>query len=365
MIINSDMTTELYELLQNLCVSSDLAHREEEFAAIVELTESTSPFLYSYLFDSLGALKRAIGKQSLPEIEKLVDVIEIRLSFYAHWEQGCNRTIELINKGFIKPNEIKPFVRFDELSYEAFYANQNKVLEEKLKHKVFVDNSNQTYVPIELSKNINHVFRKTYAVNVIETLIGIFNVLGVESGRWLDVGCGVGYISNAVNQNLFSSNNWKIQGCDLQQSRVAFAKKNAAKNKFYTCENAFSCIEKLNEKGEKTNIVSMFEFCEHFADPANLIERVCGLSVDAVVIGTPLEQKLDAPFNKMPDPVHLWGFTRRSMEQFFKSTGLEILLSTENKVGYYNQGLDWLTIIAVTPEIKDQIDANFIPNYRK
>ncbi|TDR23773.1 methyltransferase domain-containing protein [Marinicella litoralis] len=358
---NSDLITRLTELIQEIDRAPTSSENPGKLSLTVEKIEAEWPFLYAYLADSFKALKRAIENQVLSRIKKLCGVINSRLSYFGNWDSTHNITIAMINDGRIKPNEIKPFIRFDTKAYEAFYTQQNIKLKEKLKSKVFNDYSDQSYVPIELKSKINHVFRKTYAVNVIETMIGVFNSLGVDKGRWLDVGCGVGYISNAVNQNIYSSKNWEIHGCDLQESRIEFAKKNAAKHKKYTCDDAFSVIKNLNDKGEKTNIVSMFEFCEHFADPADLIQRVSALSVDAVVIGTPLQQKLVSPLDKKPDPVHLWGFTRESMEHIFKTTGLEILLSTENKIGYYGEGLDWLTIIAVTPEIKNKIDASFAP----
>jgi len=356
---NSDLIELVYELLEG--VKSPDNSTQFKLQESLKLIRTESPFLYSYLRDSLEVLEDAVTKQNVQKIETISEVILTRLSYFGNWLPEKNKTISLITDGTIQSDEIKPFIRLSSQAYEDFYINQNKLLKEKLKEKVFDDNSKKRYVPIEINKNINHVLRKTYAVNIIETLIGIFNQVGVENGRWLDVGCGVGYIVNAVNQEIYPSGKWVFQGCDLQENRIKFAKANSAANRKYTCENAFSVIKDLNDKGEKPNIISMFEFCEHFEDPAHLIQSVSKLSVDAIVIGTPLMQKHFAPMDNTPDPVHLWGFTRVSMEKIIKSTGFEVLLTSENRVGHYNTGLDWLTVVAVTPKIKNKINAKFVP----
>ncbi|MFC3195044.1 class I SAM-dependent methyltransferase [Marinicella sediminis] len=356
---NPTLTEQLHQCVQLIQTKNINDRTLSEMQSVMAQLQHNDRFMLAYLGDTLKAMINSLKNNQRVRLKKLATVLLARLSAFDHWCQEGNETIGLINSGQINPCSIKPFVRFDQAAYDQYYQEQNKSLSAELKTKQFKDHSNQDFVPIELTKNINHVFRKTYAVNIIETLIGIFRQLGVNEGRWLDVGCGVGYITNAVNPYLYGTDQWQIKGCDLQPSRVAYASKNASAGKQYSCEDAFSLIARLAEEGKKTNVVSMFEFCEHFSDPAKLIRQTCELPVDVVVLGTPLEQKVNYPMNKEPDPVHLWGFARGAMEAIIETTPMDVLLVTETRLGGVGPGLDWLTVVAVSKPMSGRIQQEY------
>ncbi len=51
------------------------------------------------------------------------------------------------------------------------------------------------------------------------------------------------------------------------------------------------------------------------------------------------------PLDVRPDRAHLWSFSRRAWEQMFELAGLEVVYSSEIRVGSYIGGLDWLSIV--------------------
>lgn len=354
---------QLTQLIENL--NSKIQHSNFDKQNHLELFELSSriekehPFIFSYLLDSLEAFLSALKHEKKEKAAILANVINARLKYLPNWfETKSNLTINLINENLIDLRFIKPFVRGTNTDYREFYLNQNKKLEEKLKYKKFNDNTDKDYEAIRLEKNINHTFRKTYAVHIVELMMGILKSVNLDNCLWVDIGCGIGQITNAVNSNIYSPTQWEIIGCDLQKSRISYANKNKTKNKNYFATDAFNYISKTKVN---PNIISMFEFCEHFEDPAKLINNVSKLNPDVIILGTPLKQKISAAFDKKPDPAHLWGFTKESMTQIIKTqTNFNILATTENYVGLYGGGLDWLTVIAVSNSIHEKIKQNFV-----
>lgn len=328
-------------------------------------------FLFSYLRDTINLYAKIIGNtrdnnelnNKTTRIGRLLNALTTRLTYFHHWD-GDNTTIAMIKNKDIPFNKIKPFIRKSNEEYENYYAAQNETIKQRLNEKIndsTQPNIDLQNVPIVLKKSLAHSYRKTYVVHLIEFLMGLLDTSesDINNKTWLDIGCSIGLISNAVDSSLYAKSKWKIIGCDLQENRIKYAQHLSASNRNYFAKDAFRLISQMQDDNKSIDIVSMFEFCEHFEDPVKLIQKAANLDIKVIVIATPLAQKLNAPFNDEQDNVHLWGFTRESMEAIVKSTDMQIFSITENRIGTYHHGFDWLTTVMVRSDILDKINTIF------
>ncbi|WP_395375977.1 class I SAM-dependent methyltransferase [Marinicella sp. W31] len=332
------------------------------------------PFMQSYLEDSMVFLEKHVriyirlqkqnNQQRLPIIRKKIDrvlrALQQRLHFLKYWFDRDNSTVDAIKNKTIPATSIKPFVRYSAEKYDAFYQQQNLELKEKLKTRTYKDQRHKSHIPIGIKNDLTHLFRKTGVVALVETLMGVISSSTQKgSYKWLDIGCGKGFITNAVDSTKYSETEWHISGCDLQESRIEMAQKRAAADRTYFAQDAFVLMRELEQKGQHYDLVSMCEFCEHLEDPFDFIKKVAASDAQMMLIATPLEQNINRHFNHEPDKTHLWGFSRQSMEAMIKQTDMEMLYCNETRIGDYLRGLDWLTVVAVKPELKALIAENF------
>lgn len=334
--------------------------------------KNTDLFLFSYLRDTINLYAKIIANTKdnaglspkSKRINRLLNTLIIRLEHFHHWD-GDNTTIAMIRNNEIPFDKIKPFIRKSNKEYDEFYEQQNEKVKARIKNKIkdhtIRPNIHLNKVPVVLKKSLAHGYRKTYVVHLIEFLMGVLDAAdnNQEEKHWLDIGCSKGSISNAVDSSLYANSPWKIIGCDLQNNKIEYAQYISAKNREYFSEDVFELVRKMDLDNKSIDIVSMFEFCEHFEDPIKLIQKVANLNIKMTVVATPLAQKMNAPFNDEQDNAHLWGFTRQSMEAIVNSTDMHIFSITENRIGTYNHGFDWLTTVMVRADILEKINTVF------
>jgi|SRR5690606_18846865 len=311
----------------------------------------SEPFLYAYLRDLIIAIE-GLNSSNLEDMLSLLNTLVERLKHFHHWQSDNNKTIELIENNIIHADEIKPHIRFSDADYEKFYANQNANLGKRLKNlkktpfNRFKSNTNLVF------NHYDHSVRKSHALNVVETFMAILENSDIKlNNKWLDVGCGTGQIANAVNPKRHTNKQWEIHGCDLQKNRIRVAKNNACKNRYFHQENVLNKLQNNNIKETEFDIISMFEFCEHFADPFSLLRDISENNFKIMVIATPLAQKLNSINDSSPDPVHLWSFTTNAIIKMIDKMELKTIYHSEIGVGSYTKGLDWLTVVAAKPKI--------------
>jgi len=356
---------QLIERIENLINHQDDRILLSELAAILNDIKNQDLFLFSYLRDSIIQYNKIIdsNKHTHEKLNSILNVILKRLLCFDNWIYKDNKTIALIQNGQIAANEIKPFLRMSKQQYDEFYRKQNVNLEKKLKGLKHNNNSELKSVPIDINSNITQSYRKIFAVHSIEFVMGLIDSNIHHDSlplKWVDIGCGAGFISNAVNPKTHSKQNWDIYGCDLQESRIAIAKNRAAKNKNYLAIDAFTYLQQMKIKNQSVDLVSMLEFCEHFQDPFDLISKVAELDVSVIVIGTPLNQKLNSPFNDEQDVVHLWGFSKNAMVKMIEAAGFQVITSNETYIGkYLKNDLNWLTVVAAKPEFVKNMKKSF------
>lgn len=318
-------------------------------------------FLYSYLRDSVIAIKN-LGDEIGPKHMNLFQVMAKRLSYLPNWQIENNSTIELILNNTIHPTAIKPHIRLTDEEYEAFYANQNKRIGERL-HRLkstpfnrFKSHTDLVFNP----KNFDHIIRKTQALSVIESFMGILEKYPISiNHKWLDVGCGNGSIANAVDSKRHSRSHWQIQGCDLQQNRIAIANARASYKRNFYQQNVLDILQQNSGIDDQFDIISMFEFCEHFADPYALLKAIVKNDFKLMVIATPLAQKLNKSEDSTPDPVHLWSFSADAIITMLEQLGLKVVYHSEVHVGQYTKGLNWLTVVATKPSTYESLASEF------
>ncbi|MGJ8663672.1 MAG: class I SAM-dependent methyltransferase, partial [Marinicella sp.] len=177
------------------------------------------------------------------------------------------------------------------------------------------------------------------------------------NNKWLDVGCGNGSIANAVNSKRFSSNLWKIHGCDLQENRIKIAQNNARKMRYFYQENVLDRLQKNSHATNQYDIISMFEFCEHFVDPYSLLAEMSKKQFKLIVIATPLEQKFTSNADTEPDPAHLWSFSAQAWIKMLSKLNLKTIYHSEISVGQHTKGLNWLTVVAAKPQVYDLVNS--------
>lgn len=349
------MTTHHQDILSSVTdfIQNDVnQHQLPRFIINLSKKIKSQPFLYTYLRDLIVALEKQ-GSSDIENQLNLLKTLAERLKHFDHWQSDNNETIELIEQNIIHADEIKPHIRFSDADYEKFYANQNQKVGERLKkHKKTPLNRFKSHTDLVFKKNYDHMIRKSHALNIIETFMAILESLDIDvNKKWLDVGCGNGLIVNAVNSKRHTKNQWQIHGCDLQDNKIKVAKNRACKNRYFYQENVLDKLQSNNHKGTEFDIISMFEFCEHFADPFSLLKDISKNNFKIMVIATPLAQKLNNTNDSSPDPVHLWSFTTNSMIKMLGKLGLNIIYHSEIGVGRYTKGLDWLTVVAAKPDI--------------
>jgi 2-polyprenyl-3-methyl-5-hydroxy-6-metoxy-1,4-benzoquinol methylase len=316
----------------------------EKIRVVVDEMRAKKPFLYSVLHDTLSAaISRA--KDGKP-IEAFIKVVDVRLQSLMNWRQEGNETVAAINRGEIYADAIKPHIRLAPAAYDRFYADQSAKIGSRPASASRVDHDVDS-LSFDLPMNINHAYRWTYAVSLVETVLGITKLLsgGNEALRWMDIGCGTGNFANNVNPRRFGVQEWDIVGCDRQEGKIEVANRQKARGRSFFTADAFDMLDNYKTQGESFHLVSMFEFLEHLDDPLRFISQLGTFSPKFVLAASPLEQKLKSPRDVKPDRVHLWSFSLRSWQQMFKLAGFEVVYSSEVRVGSYIGGLDWLSVL--------------------
>lgn len=325
-------------------------------------------FVQAYLQDALNALQENLRHKPADDVrqQQLVHVILKRLEHLTNWDDRGNETIQAIRVGQVAAQDIKPFVRHPAPFYEAAYAAKNEKCRRFMAEnmpRILRNNKNNKYqwvVPLihaGAKGSTQHWVRKKQVISTMESILPLMQMVLPESAWvWIDVGCGAGRLVNAVNMGQGDLPRWRIIGCDLQADRIKKARLMAAKNREYHTLRIEQLVAEQSPFGVTSpGVVSMFEFIEHLEDPLKFLIGLRDIGVQGIVIGTPLAQKLHCPDDCEPDPIHLWGFNRQAVERFFALAGLDVVMSSETRVGSYLKGLDWLTVFGVLPQIKRSI----------
>jgi SAM-dependent methyltransferase len=137
-----------------------------------------------------------------------------------------------------------------------------------------------------------------------------------KHGRILDVGCGLGYLTYALNRAGFHTT-----GLDISQEAVANAKK--AYGDFFVCQDFFEL------EGEY-DAICMLELIEHVEEPKAFIAKARTLLKEGgkLIVTTPNRSWFpegDLWSTDLP-PVHITWFTEKGIKSLFSSHFKDVIL---------------------------------------
>jgi hypothetical protein len=232
----------------------------------------------------------------------------------------------------IAPKPFKPF-----RDYDFFYRFQ----EFQLRHWS-VQAPTFGFERSLLAGDLDHFVRQWQLLGLIEMLFTILRrERPDETIRWLDLGCGRGFIANSVRvEDCLPDGKWQIVGVDRNQSSVSIANKRAGPRRIFLVGDAREAVEQIG--AERFNIISAFEFIEHLEDPVRTLKGYVPFCSDFFIAGSPLAEAQ----NWLPSASHVWTFNRRGFEELFSAVGLRPTFANEAYVGRFGTGMNWVTIIA-------------------
>lgn len=165
-----------------------------------------------------------------------------------------------------------------------------------------------------------------------------------RNGKILDVGCGLGYFTYALNKAGYSAT-----GIDVSKEAISNAKEKYGN--MFVCEDFFTY-----SPDEKYDVICMLELIEHVDDPRAYIERACALLKPNgwIIVTTPNRSwfpKEDIWNTDLP-PVHITWFSEKGMIKLLSSHGLIPQLFDYWK---YNLSRGTLCAPLHTPEIRSSV----------
>ncbi len=264
------------------------------------------------------------------------------------WHTDDNLTWEiLVNKqctpGSLGPKPVKPLKEYLDLYWFEGARNATQI---QSSHAQTDEEANcQLDHRLDLLGSLNHSTRRAQAAELCSLML---HRLGAqypnETIRWLDVGCGNGRIANAARIPEWLEDRVEIIGLDFGEGMVQQANRSAAKHRRYIVANALTPPEELMSM--RFHMVSAFEFLEHLIDPVALLTEYAKLKPEIMIAGSPLNEKQPTA----PARAHTWSFRREGYEAVFEAAGMQIQYSSEVRIGSYNKGHDWLTVVGAFGE---------------
>ena len=157
--------------------------------------------------------------------------------------------------------------------------------------------------------------------------------------RILEVGCGYGYLTYALNQA-----GHKTVGIDLSHKAITFAQQNLGDCFFEATLESFA---KKNEGGEQFDFIIATELIEHLSDPVAFVATCTGLlkKNGAILFTTPNKDyfaKTSVWRTDMP-PIHTVWLSHRSFQKIAEQFQLDLAFvgfgnyacKSENKLFHY------------------------------
>ncbi|MEO6820505.1 MAG: methyltransferase domain-containing protein [Ginsengibacter sp.] len=134
----------------------------------------------------------------------------------------------------------------------------------------------------------------------------------------LEVGCGLGYLTYALNQSGYNT-----LGLDISGEAVEFAKNTFGD--YYLQSDVF---EFATSYKEKFDFIVLTEVVEHVISPVEFIKTLLGLLAPEgkLIVSTPNKSLYPATTVWASDlpPVHLWWFSEKSMVRIAELTGSSV-----------------------------------------
>ena len=162
-----------------------------------------------------------------------------------------------------------------------------------------------------------------------------------ETIRWLDVGCGIGYIANRVSWS------GEFVGIDVADALIDYANKTRFSDKYTYLSGGFDEARKVIG-GKQFHLITATEIVEHIFDPLDFVMQMKKHTCDAIYASSPLNESISHQAARE----HLWSFSLESYEQLFRLSGMNITFSSSMDVGkFIGEGNNWLSVAATKGDV--------------
>ena len=172
-----------------------------------------------------------------------------------------------------------------------------------------------------LAERINKQYVYQRVVDRVERLLPVREVEPGREKRWLDVGCGLGFLMDVAFDHGF-----RVRGVEFNRSAIRYIQSK------FTFPVDYGLVQEL-KFDEAFDVISLFDVIEHLEDPVDslrclrktiapggvcVIQTMDSDSLVSRLIGKHLED-----FRRTRE--HLYFFTRKSLTRILNETGWEVI----------------------------------------
>jgi SAM-dependent methyltransferase len=259
-----------------------------------------------------------------------------------YWETKTNKTwTQMVLKeqeALLSPT---PFPVKTKEEYNQFYGLQT--INTAGGVSVKSDQSAEINLYRQLIQNsTDHAFRLATSICHIKMLLLLLQERHPnESIKWLDVGCGIGYIANKVGFD------GEFVGIDVAEPLINYANETRFSERYKYLTGGFD--EARNAiRGEKFHLITATEVVEHIFDPLDFVSQMKEHTCDLIYASSPLSEAVPHE----PSQEHLWSFSLESYEQLFVLSNMKVTFSSAMYVGrFIGEGHNWLSVVATAGDV--------------
>jgi 2-polyprenyl-3-methyl-5-hydroxy-6-metoxy-1,4-benzoquinol methylase len=185
-------------------------------------------------------------------------------------------------------------------------------------------------------------------LDVFKLLMDEVNQLRSKKGKLLDVGCGYGFFLVEAKQN-----NWEVFGTDLSEVAVEYVRNHHKIPQVFCTDLSDKTLS-----AQKFDVINMTNVLEHVPSPTEILNNCHKLlsNKGLLLIRVPnmnfynivkrivfilkavgVKNGGELTYLASPPPLHLIGFTPKTLEQYFKKTDLTTIEIKPSKLSSLSQ----------------------------
>lgn len=338
------------------CFSYFLGEASKHFSYLYErLYSQTSsrPGIEKLSFDTVECSQALSGRiqtfegHSLAVVlaDALVNIVtsldrELESQYWmGYWDTKTNKTwthMVLKEQNFLLSPT--PFPVKTEGEYSQFYGLQTMDTAGGVSAKDHKTTEKELYSQL-IQNPTDHAFRLATSICHIKMLLSMLQERHPgETLRWLDVGCGIGYIANKVGFD------GRFVGIDVADSLIDYANRTRFSDSYTYLTGGFDEARSA-VGGKKFHLITATEVVEHIFDPLDFVAQMKEHTCDLIYASSPLNEAVP----HQPSREHLWSFSLESYEQLFRLSDMKVTFSGSMYAGkFIGEGHNWLSVVATT-----------------